>query len=78
MHLVFGPTEVGQLLRRALCFSPPKLDEFVELYRCKPRSYWAEVETKYGGVMHGYLKDGNGHAASPINGVLSGKRYAFL
>lgn len=71
--LVFNPAEIGQLLRRALCFSPPKLDEFVELYRCKPRSYWAEIESKHGGVMRGYLKDGNGHPASPINGVLSGK-----
>lgn len=48
---------------------PPQM--FTEMYRCKPTSYFDRVRAK-GNLMEKYIKDDNGHRASPINGSLRG------
>lgn len=42
---------------------------FKVFYRCKPRQYFDDIRVLYNCVMRPYIKDANGHPASPINGV---------
>jgi hypothetical protein len=64
--------EVEPFLQLALAYAKDKMLPLTQIYRCKRSSYWNNIRKQRDGVMETYLKDNNGHTASPINGVLKG------
>lgn len=62
------------LMERALefCTNKPAMHPFTHVYRCKPSIYWRDIEHRTNRIMIKYIKDENGQAASPINGVIYG------
>jgi hypothetical protein len=75
--LVFNRDELRLLYEMAIehAGSLP-LNTFRMLYRCKPASYFHNVMDQYGGLMRKCTKDNSGHAASPINGLLSSSKFS--
>ncbi|CAD5208210.1 unnamed protein product [Bursaphelenchus xylophilus] len=70
---VFNLDEIGELYELARRFiGDTPLQNFTLLYRCKPRHYFDDVINNRNGIMEKYIKDDNGHRASPINGKLRG------
>ncbi|KAK0423915.1 hypothetical protein QR680_008404 [Steinernema hermaphroditum] len=69
---VFDRDEMKKLYDNAVVNMCDGLRPFYAVYRCKPKSYFDDVQDKYGGIMMPQVKDNNGQAASPINGVLKG------
>ncbi|CAD5205548.1 unnamed protein product [Bursaphelenchus okinawaensis] len=70
---VYKPSEIDALFELAKRFiGQSPLQNFTELYRCKPRHYFDEIIMNRNRIMEKYIKDDNGHSASPINGKLRG------
>jgi hypothetical protein len=66
----FSLTEMGQLFKKAnASVSNGDMRPFKVFYRCKPAKYFENIRVKCNRIMRPYVKDANGHRASPINGV---------
>lgn len=67
--------ELQLLLQKALdhCASVGRdMHPFRILYRCKPQCYWDDIQLRSQNIMRKYIKDDNGQAANPINGMIYG------
>uniref|UniRef100_A0A7E4V0E6 PHYHIP_C domain-containing protein n=1 Tax=Panagrellus redivivus TaxID=6233 RepID=A0A7E4V0E6_PANRE len=70
---VYAKHEIAELHSLAInFFADPLWKDTTYLYRCKPRGYYDACFDDDDGIMKTYVKDFNGHLASPINGVLKG------
>uniref|UniRef100_A0A914ZB85 Phytanoyl-CoA hydroxylase-interacting protein-like C-terminal domain-containing protein n=1 Tax=Panagrolaimus superbus TaxID=310955 RepID=A0A914ZB85_9BILA len=75
LRATFSFDEMEELLRKALdhvCVSRPQMHPFRILYRCKPQCYWDDIQVRSENVMRKYIKDDNGQAANPTNGMIFG------
>jgi hypothetical protein len=68
--------EVEPFLQLALAYAKDKMLPLTQIYRCKKSTYWNDIRKHRDGIMETYLKDNNGHSASPINGNLKGLFFA--
>jgi hypothetical protein len=70
---IFSMSEINELYNLAVKFTGKEaLQQFKYLYRVKPEVYWQDIEARTHSVMEKYVKDANGHRASPINGEIRG------
>uniref|UniRef100_A0A1I7ZKJ0 PHYHIP_C domain-containing protein n=1 Tax=Steinernema glaseri TaxID=37863 RepID=A0A1I7ZKJ0_9BILA len=71
---IYSLEEMQMLYRRAVvCLCHARQYRRIEvLFRCKPAGYFREAVQEFGDTMVPYVKDGNGHKASPINGAING------
>ena len=64
---------MNQLYEKAVqTYENPRLRKYKFFYRCKPFSYFENIQNNHQGIMKTYLKDLTGHPASPINHRLNG------
>ncbi|KAE9555464.1 hypothetical protein FO519_001319 [Halicephalobus sp. NKZ332] len=69
----YSPKEMNQLYDKAVsAYEIFSLRKFRIFYRCKPSSYFENIQSDHAGIMKTYLKDLTGHPASPINHRLNG------
>ena len=72
---VLRPTELWELLQRAVVFKQCRCTEDLEVqfaYRNKPRPYFDYIMQKDAGIMKVYIKDNNGDRGCPINKQING------
>jgi hypothetical protein len=63
-------SEINELYSLATNFAGKNANQrFIYLYRVKPTVYFDDIELRTNNIMEKYIKDANGHAASPINGL---------
>lgn len=66
-------SEINELFGLAVNFAgKTPAQKFKYLYRVKPQVYFDDIIVRRNGLMQKYIKDDNGHSASPINGELRG------
>ena len=71
--LAYSPKEMNELYEKAIkTYENSYLHKFKIFYRCKPFSYFENIQSNHQGIMKTYLKDLTGHPASPINHRLNG------
>jgi hypothetical protein len=71
---VFSLNELERLMVLAMSLLGEGMQPFMHLYRCKPKCYWDQIYSM-DKIMHKYIKDNNGQAASPINGEIYGEGF---
>ncbi|KAI1722747.1 PAS domain-containing protein [Ditylenchus destructor] len=71
---IFSKEEINKLFDMAEKYSGSYMHPYENFYRIKPKRYFDEIYEKdyENRIMRKYLKDENGHVASPINGEIKG------